>query len=1689
MKKSVRQALFSLFCFFAVSVLHAQSPSAQGSFNPSGLNTSSLTCSITASSNSICAGDSVVLTATFSGGGNFNLPTNLLDKLVAWYPFNGNSNDGSPNANHLTNNENIPYSTDRFGNPASAPLLNGVNQFFSKDFPSIFPGNSSRTISCWINQTNQIHNNSVALVGIHCNGSCGCNSSSSLQANGALNSDYLFWGRCNDKSWESQRQLNTWYHLVLTYTPGSVSLYINGELINTKTLSGLFTVPNILSIGGGETDNNQNDFWPGYIDDVALYDRAISSSEIQQLYNLGKPSFLWSNGATTPTIKVAPGQNTSFSCTITLENQTCEKSLNINVRQPSAKSLAASVFEGENYPFNGQLLTQSGTYTDTLVNAAGCDSIVTLTLSVNPQPLNCSITANKNIVCPGQTVTLTASATGGSNNPALPANLLQGLVSWYPFNGNSQDESGNGLNLVNNGSIPFSTDRFGKPASAPYLNGINQYFSKVLSNGSSGNTPRSISCWINQTGEIHSNSVALVGIYCGEFCGCNSSSSLQTKGSLNSDYLFWGRCNDKFWSGGRQLNTWYHLAMTFTGSSISLYINGQLIDSYPLSGLNTFTNLLSIGGGPTDNNENGFWPGSIDDVALYNRALSATEVEQLYSGNTYAWSSGEDVPVITVNPTQTTTYTCTITKGTQSCTGSITITVNQPSGNISASIVEGESYSFNGQLLTEAGTYLDTLVTTSGCDSILTLNLTVIPLLNCSISASQNTVCQGQPVTLTASSTGGADNSAGLPSNLRQGLVAWYPFNGNSEDESGNGKDLANNGDISYIKDRFGNTENAPVLNGTNQYFSRSSTDIFSGNSQRTISCWINQSSEISNSVPLVGIYKEGTCCCNTSSSLETFGGPNPGYLFWGRCKDKSWNSERQLNTWYHLAMIYTGNSISLYVNGELLNTLPLSDLNTNPTLMTIGGGFTNTNVNGFWSGSIDDVALYDRALSPAEVQQLFNGNIYSWSTGENVPVITVNPTQTTTYTCTITNGTQSCTDSVVVTVSPGVNSATSITECGSYTWSLTGITYTNSGTYTFDNGCGTDTLYLTINNNNNSATSQINCGPFTWNGQTYSSSGTYTFDNGCGTDTLFLTVNNITNSATSQTACGPFIWNGQSYSSSGTYTFNNGCGTDTLYLSIISAGSPSGNLSVCVNRVISPITQATSNATGIGTATGLPGGVNAAWSSNNITLSGTPSAAGTFNYSIPLLGGNCTGANATGTITVLQGGANVGAPQFSPGSGDYQSAQLVALSSSTAGATIYYTTNGNIPRLDIPNSFTKLYTGPISVSATTRINAIAIEGCSNSNTSSANYNFVAPAVTATPTATPAAGTYAGPLSISLSCTTPGASIYYALNGNVPVIGTTFTFLYSGPFSISASTTLRAFAAAPGFSNSATLMAVYQITNPIVPAATPVASPGAGPYSGPQTISLTCSTPGSSIYYTTNGNNPIIGSAFTLLYSGPFVINASTTIRAIAEATGFTTSAIFAGNYTISNPIVAAATPVISPGTGTNPSPQLVTMTCSTPNATIYYTTNGNVPKIGASFTRIYTGPFSFARIGTNTQATIRALATAPGFLTSGIRVAVYTWFGGPREAFDLNTDENSGDEFTIYPNPSSGRFFINIPEELKSETLSLEVWNASGKRIWSKSEGPAPDFISLEDQPNGIYILKANTEKTQKIVRLVKAR
>ncbi len=113
-------------------------------------------------------------------------------------------------------------------------------------------------------------------------------------------------------------------------------------------------------------------------------------------------------------------------------------------------------------------------------------------------------------------------------------------------------------------------------------------------------------------------------------------------------------------------------------------------------------------------------------------------------------------------------------------------------------------------------------------------------------------------------------------------------------------------------------------------------------------------------------------------------------------------------------------------------------------------------------------------------------------------------------------------------------------------------------------------------------------------------------------------------------------------------------------------AGAASSSPTACMNTAIAPITHTTTGATGIGAPTNLPAGLAASFASNIITISGTPSAAGRFNYSIPLTGG-CGVVNATGTITINASPAAVITPT---GSTTFCQGGSVVLSADTTGNT-----------------------------------------------------------------------------------------------------------------------------------------------------------------------------------------------------------------------------------------------------------------------------------------------------------------------------------------------------------------------------------------------------------------------------------
>lgn len=184
-------------------------------------------------------------------------------------------------------------------------------------------------------------------------------------------------------------------------------------------------------------------------------------------------------------------------------------------------------------------------------------------------------------------------------------------------------------------------------------------------------------------------------------------------------------------------------------------------------------------------------------------------------------------------------------------------------------------------------------------------------------------------------------------------------------------------------------------------------------------------------------------------------------------------------------------------------------------------------------------------------------------------------------------NGASNGCDSIVqlhLTVNRPSSSTQSITACDSYTWPVNNRSYTSSGTYvdTLLNRANCDsiiTLVLTINRSTMATIQHTACDSYTWplNNRTYTMSGTYvdTIMNASNCDsvvTLHLTVNPSSGSSVSETACGAYTWplNNVRYASSGVYThtLSNSRGCDsiiTLNLTILNSSSSTVNESACV--------------------------------------------------------------------------------------------------------------------------------------------------------------------------------------------------------------------------------------------------------------------------------------------------------------------------------------------------------------------------------------------------------------------------------------------------------------------------------------------------------------------------------------------
>ncbi len=225
--------------------------------------------------------------------------------LVAWYPFNNNANDESGHGNNGTS-YNATLTTDRLGNSNGAYAFNGSSSYI--EIPDAVSLRSNYiSVALWANVSSNAVYQLVYKAGIT---NAQAEAYSMRAANGAYGFDFKMNSNCvPSNGWKVSNygtvQTNTWVFLTCTYDGDSVREYVNGMWVASKYYPGAMDT----CIGGnlrfGYAWNSYPTPLNGMLDDIAIYNRALSVCEIQQLYTQTSAAI-----ATQPVTQTVPNGST-----------------------------------------------------------------------------------------------------------------------------------------------------------------------------------------------------------------------------------------------------------------------------------------------------------------------------------------------------------------------------------------------------------------------------------------------------------------------------------------------------------------------------------------------------------------------------------------------------------------------------------------------------------------------------------------------------------------------------------------------------------------------------------------------------------------------------------------------------------------------------------------------------------------------------------------------------------------------------------------------------------------------------------------------------------------------------------------------------------------------------------------------------------------------------------------------------------------------------------------------------------------------------------------------------------------------------------------------------------------------------------------------------------------------------------
>jgi hypothetical protein len=547
----------------------------------------------------------------------------------------------------------------------------------------------------------------------------------------------------------------------------------------------------------------------------------------------------------------------------------------------------------------------------------------------------------------------------------LPADLI---ANWQMDDNAANtivvDSSGNG----NNGTAQRNTQymhALGVIDGAFNFNGTSDYIDLQNISLPTGNSPRSVCFWINATASTRNNYIFYYG-----------KASLNNRFSIYRDRVdgrlkFSAYAND--WDTRHVLSTgvWKHVAFTFDGSTIELYIDGSIV----ASAADTYNTILDKAYIGCHGDGLACFEGMLDDFAIFNKALSEDEIKAVYAGGAIT----PQPPADSLSKALDTVLSFTL-GGSADWFDQTTTSYYGGSAVQNGDISHGQD---SWMLTTVVGRGTVTFYwKVSSEDGYDFLEFYIDSSLKDRISGSVDWQQKTYPIDTLGSHTlkwryvkdGSVDSGSDCGwvdkvEWLSTNLVGHWQMNDNAAnnmvvDSSRNSNNGTAQRNTQYMH-TTGVIDGAFNFNGTSDYIDLQNISLPTGNSPRSVCFWINATASTENNY----IFYYGKASTNNRFSI--YRDKVDGKLKFSAYAN-DWNTGHVLSTgvWKHVAFTFDGSAINLYIDGSIV----ASTTKTCNTVLEKAYIGCHGDLCAFFKGMLDDFAVFDTALSESEIRTLYAG-------------------------------------------------------------------------------------------------------------------------------------------------------------------------------------------------------------------------------------------------------------------------------------------------------------------------------------------------------------------------------------------------------------------------------------------------------------------------------------------------------------------------------------------------------------------------------------------------------------------------------------------------------------------------------------------------------------------------------------------